>query len=371
LIAPVKLILAPDQKVRLIATMEQVNAACTWLAAQAFERKIVNKFDLQKRFYRDLRDRFGLSAQHAVRSLAKVCAAYKRDPKRCCTFRPHGSIAFDQRTYTFKNDLESVSLLAFDGRVIVPCAIGDHQRKLLEGKRGQAQLILRDHDLYLYVSVEVPRPEVQSVQDWLGVDLGIVNLAIDSDGKVQSGKETRKHRRKTQKLRSALQRKGTKSAKRHLKKMRRREQSFHRHTNHVLSKKIVSKAKDTGRGVALEDLEGIRDRGTVSKALRVELHGWSFHQLREFITYKGARAGVPLAVVDPRNTSRTCPECGFVHKGNRRSQAVFLCLRCGFTGHADHVAARNIAARARVNGPIVANEEVVVSHGVQLQSPAL
>ena len=65
----------------------------------------------------------------------------------------------------------------------------------------------------------------------------------------------------------------------------------------------------------------------------------------------GTRAGVPVMFVDPRNTSRTCSHCGFVDKRNRRSQAEFLCIRCGHTANADLNAARNLATRAAVKRP--------------------
>ena len=111
------------------------------------------------------------------------------------------------------------------------------------------------------------------------------------------------------------------------------------------------KAKDTGRGIALENLTGIRDRITVSKAQRRNQHSWAFRQLRTFIEYKAKLAGVPVTLVDPRHTSRTCPMCGCVDKRNRRDQAHFRCTSCGFAGPADVIAARNIASRAAVNRP--------------------
>src|SRR5690606_37816735 len=46
------------------------------------------------------------------------------------------------------------------------------------------------------------------------------------------------------------------------------------------------------------------------------LSNWGFHQLRSFVSYKAALLGVPVLLVDPRNTSRTCPECGHVAKEN-------------------------------------------------------
>ncbi|MER3402668.1 MAG: transposase, partial [Armatimonadota bacterium] len=66
------------------------------------------------------------------------------------------------------------------------------------------------------------------------------------------------------------------------------------------------------------------------------------HQLRSFIEYKARLAGVPVVIVDPRNTSRTCPACGHVAKANRPTQAEFRCVECGFAGPADAIAAENI-----------------------------
>ncbi|RZK68413.1 MAG: transposase, partial [Rhodococcus sp. (in: high G+C Gram-positive bacteria)] len=100
----------------------------------------------------------------------------------------------------------------------------------------------------------------------------------------------------------------------------------------------------TGRGIAIEDLSGIRDRVRLARRQRTQLHSWGYAQLRAQITYKAEMAGVPVAVVDPRNTSRTCSQCGYCDKANRVSQATFRCRHCQWTGHADHNAACNIAA---------------------------
>jgi IS605 OrfB family transposase len=369
LISTVKLLASTEERERLLATMKRVNEACSWLAERAFDAKSANKIALQRAHYRELRNRFGLSSQHAVRTISKVCEAYRRDRSKLCVFKPLGAIAYDQRIYTFKNGLDRVSLLALDGRIVVPCAVGAYHRGRLEGVRGQADLVYRKGELFLFVTVEVPDDSPVKPEDWLGVDLGIRNLAFDSDGNPYSGEHTLAVRARAAKLRSGLQSVGTKSAKRHLRKIRRREQGFHAHTNHVISKSIVRKAKDTGRGIAVEDLRGIRNRVTVSKAQRSMLHSWSFAQLRRFLTYKAALAGIALVAVDPRNTSRTCPECGNIDKANRRSQAEFVCTGCGFAGNADHVGALNIASRAKVNWPIVAKVRSGIEHVLSSPQP--
>jgi len=104
----------------------------------------------------------------------------------------------------------------------------------------------------------------------------------------------------------------------------------------------------------LEDLSGIRKRITVPKAQRRKQHSWGFYQLRQFIDYKAAIAGVPVIYIDPAYTSQECPICHHTSRSNRPTRDKFSCVCCGFSGPADTIAATNIAARVAVNLPIVA-----------------
>jgi IS605 OrfB family transposase len=374
LVAVAKLLPTPAQRTALLATLERVNAACDWLAGEAHAAQCTRKYELQRDHYRDLRERFGLSSQMAVRALAKVCEVYKRDPAKRPTFRPRGAIPYDQRILSFKPG-DRVSLLTLEGRVELPFVAGDHHRALLAGKRGQADLVLRKGRWYLYVTVEVPEAAPLQPTDVLGVDLGVVNLATDSDGARYSGEDVEAVRVRLAARRATLQQVGTRSAHVKLQRLGSREATFRKLVNHTISKALVRKAQDTGRAIALEDLTHIRDRVTVRKGQRARHSGWSFFQLRAFVTYKAQVAGVPLILVDPRNTSRTCPECGCVDKRNRRSQSEFVCKSCGFAAHADHVGARNIARKGRVDRPMVRDAEAgnadshAIPRGVHAQSP--
>lgn len=175
--------------------------------------------------------------------------------------------------------------------------------------------------------------------------MGIVNIATTSDGRRHAGKHLNRVRHRNRRLRAKLQRKGTKSAKRLLQRRRRKERRFATDINHCISKRIVAEAERTGRGIALEDLTGIRGRVRLRKPQRATLHSWAFHQLGCFVSYKARRAGVVVVLVDPAYTSQACSACGHVHKDNRPDQARFCCRSCGFAGHADWNAARNIAMR--------------------------
>jgi putative transposase len=343
----VKLQPSAEQKIVLLETMERFNAACDAIAEVAFREQTANKIRLQKVVYGQIRSQFGLSAQMTVRAISKVCEAYKRDRKIQPKFRTHGAMPYDQRFMSWKG-LDRVSLLTLHGREIIPFVFGQYQQLRFKNVRGQADLIYRDGKFFIAVVVDVPEPPPNKPTDFLGVDLGIKNIAADSDGKTYSGGKVNGLRGRNARLRQRLQSKGTKSAKRLLKKRRRKESRFAADVNHTISKQLVATAKGTGRGIALEDLKGIRDRVTVQKAQRRNHHSWSFHQLRSFLEYKAKLAGIPVVLVDPRNTSRTCPECGVIDKKNRPTRDSFLCVSCGHAGPADTIAAVNIRRRAVV-----------------------
>jgi IS605 OrfB family transposase len=127
---------------------------------------------------------------------------------------------------------------------------------------------------------------------------------------------------------------------------RRKEARWAKDINHKIAKHVVAEAERTGRGIALEDLTGIRERVRLRKPQRAIHASWSFAQLGAFIAYKARKAGVPVVHVDPAYTSRTCAECGHIDKANRVSQAWFACRSCGFVDHADRNGSRNIRARA-------------------------
>jgi len=346
----IKLAPTAGQHKALLQTMERFNEGCNYASGKAFETSTYGQFHLHHIVYGYLREHYGLSAQMAVRAIAQVSESYKVDRKVQHSFNSHSAMVYDQRILSWKG-LDKVSILTLDGRQIIPTRIGAYQEARLDRKVRQSDLILRDDTFYLAVVVDAPEPTPDDPNGYLGIDLGIVNIAADSDGKTYSGNQVNGLRKRHSKLRGKLQAKGTKAAKRLLAKRSRKERRFAANINHTIAKSIVAKAKDTGRGIALEDLSGIRDRTTVRYSQRRQHHSWAFRQLRSFIEYKAILAGVVVKFVDPRNTSRTCPACGCIDKRNRPSQSLFSCVSCGFSSPADTVAAGNISRRALVNEP--------------------
>jgi IS605 OrfB family transposase len=359
LTAKIKLLPTKEQADTLKRTLETANAACDHISQVAWDSRTFGRNKLHPKVYSACKIQFGLSAQMVCRAIQKVVDSYKLDKATQRTFRPLGGIAYDSRILRYKVD--SVSIWTVDGRQCIPFVSGDYQAALLAHQKGESDLILVGGQFYLCATCEVPTVPTFEPLDVLGVDLGIVNIATDSDGQTFSGSRVNNVRHRHRRLRKKLQSKGTKSAKRRLKKLSGKEARFATDVNHVISKSIVAKAQGTTRAIALEALTGIRDRVTARKSQRATLHSWSFYQLKGFISYKAQLAGVPLIEVDPRNTSRTCPVCGCVDKHNRKSQSSFICTQCGFAGLADYIASVNIRRRAQVNAPNVSTTFAIVS----------
>jgi len=346
----IKLVPTEDQKTFLLESMEQFNVACNFISETAWRNKVYDKTTLQKLLYRDVRNQFGLSAQMTIRAIGKVSDSYRRNRAVNHTFQPHGAMIHDQRTVTYK-DSDHVSILTLVGRILVQFKTYrpiDHDHV-----RGQTDLIYHNNTFYLMVVTDVPENDAVVPEGVLGVDLGIVNLATTNDGIQYSGTKCTELRKKYSLLKARLQKVMTWDAKKHLKKISGRERRFKRDTNHCIAKTLVQTAQGTTRMIALEDLTGIRSRVTVvNKAVRESLGKWAFFELSSFIQYKAKLTGVMVSFVDPAYTSQQCSACGYIDKGNRKTQAEFVCLKCNHTENADVNAAKNIAFRAAVNQPI-------------------
>ena len=182
----VKLLPSIAQHALLLETMHAFNAACTWIAAYAYAARCASKFVLQKAVYQEVRQRFGLSAQLAIRAIAKAVEAYKRDKAQQVAFRADGAVVYDERILSFQG-LEFASLMALSGRVVVPIQMGAYQRVRFSRAPGQADLVLVHGQFFVLVTIDTPEEPPMEPTRFLGVDLGIVQLATDADGHSSTG----------------------------------------------------------------------------------------------------------------------------------------------------------------------------------------
>ncbi|MFG3369188.1 RNA-guided endonuclease InsQ/TnpB family protein [Streptomyces sp. NPDC048156] len=364
LVVRVKLLPTSVQASALEETLQTCNEAANWLSRQAHSAGVTSRAALQASAYTELKAR-GLSAQPALHVVRKVADAYTalgaklnagRASKRSTeaavgkpvVFRPGAAQPFDDRCLSWQTDKRTVSIWTTRGRLknIGFTGAPDHLAFLAAHRKGESDLLHRRGSWYLVATCEVPEAEPNGAPDgFLGVDLGVVNIATVSTGVRHGGRRINRTRERDGKLRSKLQQKNTKSAKRRAKKHAGKESRRARDINHKISKCIVAEAQRTGRGIALEDLTGIRERVRLWKPQRARLHSWSFRQLSQFIVYKAKRAGVPVVYVDPTYTSQECSQCHHIDRRNRPSRAEFACRVCGLVEHADLNASQNIAAR--------------------------
>lgn len=191
----------------------------------------------------------------------------------------------------------------------------------------------------MHISIRQLEADPASGDDVLGVDVGEVNIAATSTGKIFKANRLRHDRDVFLDRRRALQRNGSQSAKSALRKASGREARRVRHENHVVSKQIVAEAVKTGAAtISMEDLTYIRERIKMGKRMRARLHRWSWRQLQDFVAYKAQEAGIDVVYIDPAYTSKTCSEC---HCLGTRVRSKFSCS-CGNLRHADANAASNI-----------------------------
>lgn len=342
---------------------------CGYVATIAHEKGVKDRNGLQKLLYAEVKATFGLSAQPAVRVVKKVVDAYatlaaqaragllgKTTSQRYrkamsgpVVFRPEAAQPFDDRCLSWQADARTVSIWTVDGRMrgIRYTGSADQLKVLDQYRKGEWDLVQRRGTWFLIATCDLPEPEVSEPVDFIGVDRGIVNLATTSYAVNYQGRGLTRHRAWCARKRAELQKKRTRSATRRLARRTHKEQRHATHVNHKISKEIVSVAQRTGRGIAVEELDGIRERVRLRRNQRGTFSSWPFHQLGQHLAYKARQAGVAFLEVDAHHTSQRCPRCGHTEKANRPTRDDFSCRRCGLAGPSDVVAGVNVRDRAR------------------------
>jgi IS605 OrfB family transposase len=323
-----------------------------------------NKVALQHLCYREIRKECGLSSNLAIRAIARAAwamKAAKAKRRKVKAFRPT-SIDYDARIFDFREKEEQVSLTTVDGRFHIPLILGNYQRNSLRGKKPTAaKLVLKGREWYIHIIIsEDPEKKIGPISA-IGVDRGIYNIAVTSTGKFFSGAKAMHIREKFASRRKALQRLGTRSAKRALKRLSGREHRYMRDVNHCISKAIVAEAVKRDAIIKMEDLDNIRDRtNRFSRVWRRRVHAWAFRELDTMVRYKAEMVGLGTEYVPTPNSSHECPKCHTVNENSRRG-AHFKCVACGYRLPADLAAARTISgrhacpARAVVMQPMVSS----------------
>jgi IS605 OrfB family transposase len=327
-VATVKIKLPFNQT--LLDTMEQYSKSAQVVVDAGFDQEISNKRILHDTTYRTVRDLLDLPAQLVCSSRDKACevlkAVFKNEGKKPA-FKQFLAIRYDARSFNLKED--QVSLCSINGRIRMPIKIATYYKQYLNWDVDSADLIYDcKHRMFLHVVVSRD-VDAGSVfcgnRKTVGVDVGVNPTAITSEKQFFHNK-TFKTMNHYEHLRQILQKKGTKSAKRHLVKLSGREQRFKKDVNHVISKEIVEHL-NPGDVIVMEDLTDIR-KGKRGKRWKW-LGRWSFRQLQDFIKYKAERKGCTALFVEPAYTSTRCSKCGSMN--TKRVRGWFHCNDCGYS----------------------------------------
>ena len=365
LIRTVKLKLKNVNPDDLLSTFRAYTKAYNYICEIGFKDRNFNKVELHRRTYDYCRTQFGLKSELAVQvrdqaaeSIKSVTKLERKKHKKFkCPKSKQTSIRLCKGSFNIWFDRSEVSVLTLNGRIRCKLNLPDCFQQYFSWRRKGATLSLKKDKLFLHIVFEKEIEDVQCSNDnVLGIDRGIVNIATLSDGTVYSGEHVLQVKQRYQAIRSKLQSKSSRSARRHLRTLSARENRFVTDVNHCISKDIVSRCNPE-TVLVLEKLKDIRDRsGKLRKTERAKVNSWSFYQLEQFLTYKALAKGCSVQYVDARYTSQKCSVCGYTVKGNRTTQSHFKCKKCGFECNADLNAAINIANnfRASVNKPIVA-----------------
>ena len=347
-------------------------------SAVAFEQGVRNPVTLHHLTYQTMRELTGLPSNFVCSARTVVAEAYKREPKpkRAHHWKVNSGIRFDARTLTLKIEERKATLSTKRGRIKVGLIFGRYHQQYLDGGwkiAHTAMLIKQKRDWYLCLVADKEIPDATG-GNVIGVDSGIRKIATLSTGKVFKGGSISQLRLRRFKQRRSLKtkpegHKRTRSQRRLLKRLSGRERRAVDWKLWNAANGIVREAvKAEASVIVIEDLKGIRDRVRVAKKRRLIHHGWPFSSLFSKLAHVDSKKGLKVESCDARNTSRTCSRCGHCDKGNRKSQAEFRCLSCGYSHNADYNASQNIRHRYACDGCGICNLPLKsVPHGTGLK----
>lgn len=367
-----------EQAQALVETTAQFTASFNAVCAQGWRLRNGNAFDLHRFTYRAVKDAYPKlvsdlhiqARQKASEAVKSALTRQKQGRKTSCPQSASCPPRYNLHTYTLSWQAGTVRLSTPEGKQTIAFKLPSYAAYAFGCHCATADLVCKKGNWYLHVVVVVADIPFADNGQAVGVDLGVTRPAATSDGRVHGRKHWREVEKRLFRFRRQLQSNGSRSAKRHLRRLAGRTRRFRQDCDHVLSKSILQGIAP-GTTIVMENLTNIRKR---IKAKRGEqkrrLHSWSFAQLRAFLTYKAETKGCRVVGIDPRHTSQRCNRCGHTYRGNRPSQSRFVCRSCGYRRNADFNAAENIRDKHLVGWSSPSGALSSTSVSCPLEAPA-
>jgi putative transposase len=343
-----KLKCSEGDKTALLKTMEAYTIAFDEAAEWCFLNQSTNRFEAQKGVYRRIREIIPMLNSSLVQTAIHCsCEAFRGCKRRTRpSRRTYAAIRCSKKAARIVFNHGFTSLTTVMGRRKICFDFPDYYKVKYEGWNVVTSTISKRRssgDFFLGVVVEKLNPLVSKAGEVLGIDRGLKNIAVTSDNEFYASKRLNSIRGRYAYTRATLQAKGTRSAKRRLKRIAGRERRFIACQNHTITKKIASTPFSY---FILEDLTNIGKKEVKNGNVRYRLNMWPFYQFETFLTYKAEAFGKRVEKVPPEMTSIACSRCGCIDRNNRIG-SVLKCIRCGFEINIDLNAARNIANLGR------------------------
>ena len=215
-----------------------------------------------------------------------------------------------------------------------------------------------------YVSIQTEYEQETPVHSGgdIGIDMGIVRFATLSDGRYfEPINAFHSLKGRLAKLQRQLKRK-TKGSNNWKKLVAKISKLHHRIANirknflHQISNTIsknhatvyvedlkVGNMSKSAKGTVENPGTNIRQKAGLNRAILDQ----AWYEFRRQLEYKLRWRGGQLIPVSLQYTSQCCPACGHTAKENRTTQALFACVKCGYTANADVVGAMNVLQRGR------------------------
>jgi Putative transposase DNA-binding domain len=248
-----------------------------------------------------------------------------------------------------------ISTLERGKPIRVPVKLADYHRRVLTGKTMNSSVTLnrRADGWWLTLSYD-EKVAVQTEPDApvIGIDVGIANFLTSSDGKHygtfhgklrERQKRDREKRRRKAKLRACLKKKGVENLPSTSSKS---GQRLGRHVRQEVNRAVnVCLDEHPGAQIAYEQLS-VASMKFKARAMNAYLRASNLARIPEKIAWETAKRGMAATKVKSAYSSQECSVCHYPDRANRPDQQTFCCLVCGFSTHADHNAAKNLARRS-------------------------
>jgi len=324
---------------------------CTneWIKAIEQLGEYPNRKNVHRYAYKEIRAKFqDLHANLVQEAMNRAIETYRAYLKNGGSLPEFNANIISYKVADVRLNKHFIGIPLPKERVWLPLNVPPKLRGFLNHEHGRVQISYTKGEYHACISFKIDEPESYEPQGWIGLDIGINHIVVVSDSKGRINKfynNAISWKKEMDCRRDGLRRLNDKDVKdtwRVLKRMSDKVKNRMSYINHVIAKELVEIAKHRRYGIAVEGLKDLRKRrGKTGKRHRKRLHKWAYRDLIAKIDYKAKLNGVPFEFVDPRNTTRTCSNCGYIK--SRVTDRWFKCPQCGFQLDRDLNAARNIS----------------------------